>query len=161
MRLLTPDFIEANGAESRQPRFVFKIHNDIQNMYITSHDDTDIDDAGALFFSDELISFSGSSQKITPERGYSTIGGMSFSFVDEEGEFNSHLKYLYDVENETIHNNRTEILFGYKDLPFDDFALVSPMWISGIDNDENSFSITLSDTQRFSKKNFSTQSLRL
>lgn len=152
MRLLTPDFIEANGAESRQPRFVFKIHNDIQNMYITSHDDTDIDDAGALFFSDELISFSGSSQKITPERGYSTIGGMSFSFVDEEGEFNSHLKYLYDVENETIHNNRTEILFGYKDLPFDDFALVSPMWISGIDNDENSFSITLSDTQRFSKK---------
>jgi len=149
MRQLSDNFIQANLSLSREPTLVIKIINENKNIYLT-HGTVAITDAGADFLPNSVISCGGSSQSIVPERGYSTIGNISFSFLDLG--FTEILRGLKDTYNDSIINNKVEIYTGFADLAFADYALVIPMYVSQVDNDEQAFTIALSDTQRFVKK---------
>jgi len=149
MRQLSNNFIQANSTLSRNPTLVIKIINENKNIYLT-HGTVDITDAGADFLQNSIISCSGASQTIVPERGYSTIGNITFSFLDLG--FTEILRGLKDTYNDSINNNKVEIYAGFADLAFADYVLVIPMYVSQVDNNESSFTISLSDTQRFVKK---------
>ena len=149
MRQLSNNFIQANTTLNREPTLVIKIINDNKNIYLT-HGTVDITDPGADFLQNSVINCGGSSQSIVPERGYSTIGNINFSFLDLG--FTEILRELKDTYGDSIVNNKVEIYTGFAELDFADYALVIPMYVSQIDNDENSFTIALSDTQRFVKK---------
>ena len=149
MRQLSNNFIQANSTLSRNPTLVIKIINENKNIYLT-HGTVDITDAGADFLQNSIISCGGASQTIVPERGYSTIGNIKFSFLDLG--FTEILRGLKNSYNDSINNNKVEIYTGFADLAFADYALVIPMYVSQVDNNESSFTVSLSDTQRFVKK---------
>jgi hypothetical protein len=150
VRQLSDAYRQANTAYSREPRFYAKILNDTKTIYITSHSDITIVDVGSEIFSGVLTSSVGNSQKITPERGYSTIGGASLSLKDLG--FTELLRDLKDNFNDTLNNNKVELYTGFKDLDTADYTLIIPMYVTGIDNNELDYILKLSDTQRFVKK---------
>lgn len=147
MRQLTDNFIEANAALAREPRFVAKILNDYQTLYITSSPDVSITDPGSAIFSGAMTDLSGSSQNIEPERGFSTIGSMTIQ-VDDIG-FTTKLREIAD-NGDTIYNNQVILYAGFKDLAFADYVKIMPLYVAGNDNNELTYTITLKDTQRFS-----------
>lgn len=144
---LTDEFLDANFLGSKEPRFYVKILNDNQTIYLTSHDDVSITDAGAVFFENVLSEVTVASQEITPEKGQSVLSGSSIKFYNQA--FTDHLKLLKDSFNDTIYNNKTEVYYGYKGIAADKYTKFPPLYIQTITTDDLSVSLTLQDTARF------------
>jgi hypothetical protein len=149
MRTLSNAFKEKSQSDSLEPIFVAKILNDNKTIYLTSAQ-VGIVDPGASIFQECVISSSGSSQKITPERGLSTVGDVTIVFQDNGfTDLLREIKYAY---SDTINNNKVEMYSGYKGMDFADFVKVIPLWVASISNTETEFTLSLADTNRLVKK---------
>jgi hypothetical protein len=146
MRQFNEAFFQANLSRSREPRFAVKIYNDSGEFYFTSHDDITI--AGDVT-AGVLKNAGASSQKVTPEKGISTIGGMSFSVADNG--VTDRLRTIL-AGNDTLINNKAELYVGYNELDFADYELLQTFWIESINSNEIDYSFVLKDTQRFMKR---------
>jgi hypothetical protein len=150
MRNASPNFIAANSSESREPRTVVKILNDHYTIYLTSNDDIDVGDVGAEIFDGVISETFGSAQRVQPERGWSSIGGGKIAFLDVG--FTGLLKTLKDDYNDSLVNNKVELYSGYKGMAFADYLLYSTLNVTQIDNNENSFMLSVQDFQRIIKR---------
>ena len=150
MRILSPEFMNKNISTEREPIIVVKIINDNKNIYLTSHPVT-IVDAGSSQFQGCIVSATGSSQSIVPERGFSTIGDMSITLQDVDGAFTAELRSILNNFSDTINNNKSEFYTGLGDMLFQDYVKITPVWVSGIANSDLEYTLTFSDTQRLTK----------
>ena len=150
MRILSQEFMDQNTSTSREPVVVVKIINENKNIYLTSHNVT-ITDAGSSQFQRCIVSATGASQSIVPERGFSTIGDMSITLQDNNGVFTDELRSILRDFSDTINNNKSEFYAGLGDMLFEDYVKITPVWVSGIANDELEYTLTFSDTQRLTK----------
>ena len=79
MRIASESFRIANLSSSREPRTVAKILNDHYTIYLTSHDDIVI--ADGTVFSGVIKEMNGVTQRVQPERGWSSIGAGNVAFL--------------------------------------------------------------------------------
>ena len=150
MRNASSNFISANQSESREPRTVVKILNDHYTIYLTSNDDIDVDDPTAEIFDGVVSETFGASQRVQPERGWSSIGGGKIAFLDVG--FTWLLKTLKDDHNDSLINNDVELYSGYKGMDFSDYLLYATLNVTQVDNNENSFMLGVQDFQRIIKR---------
>lgn len=150
MRQLTQAYIEANADHARSPRFALKIINDHGILWLTSHDDVSptlgVDDQ---LFAGVIEQAGGLAQKIEPEKGFSTIGDITIKAADIG--ITEALRALRVNHNDTIYNNRAELLSGFEGLPVADYTLVFPYYVHQVSNSDVAYTIKLTDTQRLTK----------
>ena len=149
MLTLNDKFLDLNIRPYREPRFYAKIVNSNFNIYLTSNNDIKITDGGAQFFDGSLTNIVTSSQEISPEKGFSTIGRSVLTFTDVG--FTDLLRTIRDTYNDTLINNKVEMYFGYKGLAVSDYIPLPPMLVSQIDNSDLQYVLTVDDAQRFQR----------
>lgn len=149
MRQLPTALITQNIELQREPRIAIKIFNDQGAFWFLSHDDITPGDALSTFGG--LVATSASSQKIDPEKGWSTIGGMSIRMQDRGGLLTDRLRAI-DVAGDSLNQNKAEVWFGFRDLAFSDYGKLYTFIVDGIESDEIEYSFKLSDRQRLEKR---------
>jgi len=161
VRILSEAFRGANLSYNREPRLVLKILNENRTIYIASANDIAITDPGAAILVDAVTTCGGSSQKVNPERGYSTIGSTVVGVAAGDQwkaatgaseDLTDLLRDFLVTYNDTITNNKAELYTGFKGLDFADYLKVQTLWVSQVDNGEREYRIGLSDVQRFTRK---------
>jgi len=153
MRIDTANFSAKNTSASKKPRYVVRIYFDNANtdyVEFTSHPNTET--SGGTVISDVVRAISGTSQKINPDRGNSTIGGFSFSLVDKDSAIT---EYFRDKSNsgDGLRHKRVQCYVGYQDLLWEKYSLIltyiidkQPTYNNGV------YKITCSDIQRIVRK---------
>jgi len=149
MRTFTPEFAQALF-EERNPVVVARIETSTRDIWLTSHQVTVPSAVVDIVIQSCIVSATGASQDITPERGFSTIGSQSIVFSDVG--FTDALRDLLLNNNRTIYNAKTTTYWGLEGLDFTYFAYAPPMYVMNVENDELSYTLTLNDAQRFTKK---------
>lgn len=151
MRDISLAYAEANESLSREPRFLLKIENDNGALWFSSHDDvTPTLGVNDQYFPGVIVSSGGATQRIQPEKGFSTIGSVNVEMLDEG--ITDALRALLNDNNDTIVNNKAIMYTGFDNLAVADYLQIFPYYVEKVNNDDLTFKLKLSDAQRFTKK---------
>lgn len=157
MRSLPINLVTRNIELNREPRVAIKILNDQGAFWLTTHDDVNPGDGLDVY--PTLIAASASSQSITPEKGFSTIGGMTVELQDQA--FTDRLRTI-KAANDTINNNPAQVFMGFAGLDFADYGKLFTFIVDGVESDQLNYTVRLSDRQRLQKRGiFTAQKTRL
>jgi len=140
-------FLAANVSNSREPALVIEVQNENGNIYFTTSKRIKIVDAGSHRFDECIVSATGGSQKITPERGQSTIGDYTFTVIDQG--LTDFQRILLSSFNDTLNNNKVIFHYGLMNIRFEDYVSLPPQYINEVNQDVNQYTFKTSDTQRF------------
>lgn len=75
-----------------------------------------------------LVSISGLAQKITPEEGRASIGGLTIELLD----YNNEITALLATDSYFFHRRKTTIKAGYLGMSENDMLTIATGWITGI-----------------------------
>ncbi len=153
MRIDNSAFQLANTATSKSPRYVIRLFFDTANtdfVELTSHPDT-ATSAGATVISDVIKGFSGTSQKINPELGNSTIGGFTFQIVDKANAVTNLLRDKLNA-GDGIRFKRVQCFVGYEGLEFSLYTKVLTFIVDGLTYKDGLYTAKCSDIQRLTRK---------
>lgn len=121
---------------------------EVQNLKVTDH-----------VINGVISGLQTSSEDVTPEKGFSVLGGGSISL--NEAGLTEELRSLL-ANNETIFNKKVSIYSGEELLDINDYEKVQTLYVKDIGNNDVSYSIPLTTAQIFSnKKLFETKSTEL
>lgn len=148
MRTLTQAFRQANGDFSSEPRVAVKIENQAGNLWLLSHADIDPQDVGADLFPGVIVNATGGGERLTPERGFSELGGYAVTLQDVG--FTEYLRIL-EAANNSLYNNKLTVYFGYEGLGISDYLAMPPGYISQINNGLLEYTLITEDVQAFQR----------
>jgi hypothetical protein len=97
-----------------------------------------LEDGGGFLLEGELYKkyldgISGLSQKITPEEGRSSIGGLKFELLD----INNEITELLSTDSCYFHRKKVTVKAGYAGMTVDDMVQIMVGWITGLRMDKN------------------------
>lgn len=94
-----------------------------------------------------LVSVSGLSQKITPEEGRSSIGGLSFELLDVDDEITA----LLATDPYFFHRKKTTIKAGYAGISESDMLTIFVGWVTGLRLSSNglNYIFNITDPQKW------------
>lgn len=150
MRQLSDAYRDAIASNNAEPVFVAKINNSEGTIYLTTREIT-ITDIGATFIHGSITAANFSSQRIEPENGYSTIGGMTITVDDINQSFTTALNAI-EAADASLLNDKVELYVGDARIDFTEYTLVTPLYVSQLGNDELTYTLRLEDIQRITKK---------
>ena len=109
-----------------------------------------IQPGGALAYKKYLNGISGLQQRVTPEEGKGTIGGITFDLLDVDDEITN----LLSTDEFYFHRKKTTIKAGYAGMSEDDLIDVMVGWVTGIklSKDGLSYSFTVTDPQKWMQR---------
>lgn len=149
MRIDNPAFAAKNGAASKRPFFVVGVEfaaGDI--VYIKSHADALAPEGATVLADCRIKGVGGTSQKIDPDKGVSTIGNCSFDLVDVNGSFTALARTKLG-ENKGLRHKRVRFYQGWEGLEsWDDYVLFQTQRIETATTDGGTYSIACEDVQR-------------
>ncbi len=87
---LLPPLLTANALMQRKPRIAIKIYNEIEPFWLLSHSDIVPGDGFPVII--DIVATRIASQTVTPEKGFSTIGGMTITLQDNDRSFTDKLR---------------------------------------------------------------------
>lgn len=147
---LSEALLAQNILLQRKPRVAIKILNDTQEFWLTTHSDVDPDDGLPIFTNIKTTKIS--SQKVTPEKGFSTIGGSTITVQDTDREFTDLLRSIKQAPiPDSIYNNKAEIWIGFEGMDFADYGILFTFIVGQVNNDWTSYTIPLTDIQRIQR----------
>ena len=149
MRVDTPEFAALNTASKKNLRLVVRIIFDVSSIYITS--DPDMTNTPGDTMLGYLQDVSAVSQSINPDEGRSTIGSMSFSLVDIDGDMTDALRTQLQSEFQNLRGRTAQLLIGYTE-DFNDAVLQFTQQVRAAEYDDGSYHITCNDVQREQRK---------
>lgn len=101
-----------------------------------------------------LKSISGLSQRVNPEEGTASIGGITFELLD----YNDDITQLISSDDYYFHRKKTTIKAGYAGMSYPDYYLsIMTGWVTDIklNNNGNAYIFTVTDPQKwFQRKIF-------
>lgn len=153
MRADTAAFAEKNQATSKDPRYTVELSFDSGNTilaYFTSHSDA-ATPGGGTTFARVLEGLSGTSQRIDPDKGNSTIGDVGFTVVDSAGAVSSQLGAQL-VLGRSTRLQRVRVYAGYEGLAFSDYTLLATQIVSSISLNDGAYRFSCNDVQRIMRK---------
>ena len=153
MRADTAAFAEKNQATSKDPRYTVELSFDSGNTilaYFTSHSDA-ATPGGGTTFAGVLEGVSGTSQRIDPDKGNSTIGDVGFTVVDSAGAVSSQLGAQL-VLGRSTRLQRVRVYAGYEGLAFADYTLLATQIVSSISLNDGAYRFSCNDVQRIMRK---------
>lgn len=117
-----------------------------------------LEDVGGLLLEGEkyrpyLMNISGLSQKVTPEQGRASIGGITFELLD----YNWNITTLLASDSYYFHRKKTTVKAGYIGMPESDFLTIMVGWVTDIEmgKDGVSYIFNITDPQKwFQRKIF-------
>ena len=154
MRIDTPNFGDASLGLTKKPRYVVRVSFDTDNtdlVYFTSHPATETP-SGSTVISDVVRGISGTSQKINPNEGNSTIGGFSFSIVDKDSAITESVRDKLNG-GDALRHKRVVCYVGYEDLLWEDYKAIITYVIDEISYKDGTYTFKCSDIQRIIRKN--------
>ena len=77
---------------------------------------------------DYLVSISGLSQKVTPEEGKASIGGIDFELIN----YNNEITALFATDPYFFHRRKTTIKAGYMGMDYSDMLTIMVGWVTGL-----------------------------
>lgn len=147
MKQFSDEFLHTFGGFTLEPRAAFKINNAQGVFWVTSHADIDTGAEPAFPY---LTATDISTQKIDPEKGFSSLGGASFSLQDQD--FTAALAAI-DAAEDSLINNEVQFYLGYEGMALADYALMTTLLVDSVSNTRTTeYTITLKDRQRFIKR---------
>lgn len=152
MRLDAENFITANTSSSKKPRYVVEISFDDANTdlyYITSHDDSALP-SGALSIDGIIEDISGTTQKITPEKGLASIGTLVFNVVDLADSVTT-LQYDKLQLGKGLRGKRVRVYVGYVGNIWSEYSLVTTQVIETVVYRNGKYIFNCSDVQRLER----------
>ncbi len=111
-------------------------------VYLVQFDGESIDySSGAVGESTNTIKkyiteIRGASQRVTPEEGRASIGGISFNLLD----FNDEITALIATDTYYFHRKKVTVLAGYQGMDESDFLTIMVGWITGMKLSSNGLS---------------------
>lgn len=153
MRKDTEAFAALNKSPHKEPHVVIEQAFDEANTdlhHFTSHADSALP-VGASATTNVVESVSGTSQKLSPDKGTSSIGNIDFSLVDPTRAIRDLLGNKLAAAK-SLRNKRTRVYMGYKDLAWDDYVLVSTQLVREIKHKDDTYSLACNDVQRQARK---------
>ena len=100
-----------------------------------------------------LMNISGLSQKVAPEQGRASIGGITFEILD----YNGNITTMLAGDSYFFHRKKTTVKAGYSGMLESDFLTVMVGWVTDIKmgNNGNSYIFAITDPQKwFQRKIF-------
>lgn len=153
MRSDTAAFAAKNQATSKDPRYTVELAFDSANTilaYFTSHSDA-ATPGGGTTFAGVLEGLSGTSQRIDPDKGNSTIGDIGFTVVDLAGAVSDQLGAQL-VLGRSTRLQRVRVYAGYEGLAFADYTLLATQIVDAISLNDGAYRFTCADVQRIMRK---------
>ena len=86
------------------------------------------DSPGAAGYNQYLVSISGLSQKVKPEEGKASIGGVTITIQD----YNNEITALLATDTYYFHRKKTTIKAGYMGMGADDLITIMVGWVTGL-----------------------------
>lgn len=143
----------ANQAADKEPYIVVEFSFDDENtdlLYLTSNDDADTP-AGEQVIPGVIEDVSGTSQRLDVKNFNSTIGSMSVTVVDIDGEFSDYLRTKL-ANDLTITKKRVRFFLGYPGIDFDEYALLQTQIVEREEVENNVYDVRCYDVQRQQRK---------
>ncbi len=155
MRSYNPLFSVHNRSRSKNPYWVVEIAFDRDNtdlVYFTSHAEARSPD-GAPVIHGVVDSISGTSQRVYPIEGRSTIGDISVDLVDRGGWLTDLFRAKLLGEDKGLREKRVRVYMGFEGLAWNNYELVQTQIVSGrVQYDQGSYRLSCSDIQRSARK---------
>ena len=109
-----------------------------------------IQPGGSLAYKRYLRGIAGLQQRVTPEEGKGTIGGITFELLDVDNEITA----LLATDPYFFHRRKTTIKAGYAGMNEDDLLNIMVGWVTGIklSNDGLMYSFTVTDPQKWMQR---------
>lgn len=80
-----------------------------------------------------LVDISGASQRVTPEEGRASIGGINFTLLDKDGDITT----LISGDTYSLHYKKTTIKMGYQGMDESDMLTIMVGRVTGLDMDRD------------------------
>ncbi len=150
MKNFNSNYLRSIIAESCEPTAYVRIEtNNSYDIYLTTHNNMLTVNAPDILIEGVISGLSVGSESITPEKGFSVLGGGSIEL--NEAQFTDALRDLID-DDRAIFNNKTEIYSGTAELAIGDYEKFQTLYVKGISSTDVSYSINLQTAQIFSNK---------
>jgi len=109
-----------------------------------------IQPGGSLYYKRYLRNIAGLQQRVTPEEGKGTIGGITFDLLDVDNEITN----LISTDPYYFHRRKTTIKAGYSGMNEDDLINIMVGWITGIklSNDGLYYQFSVTDPQKWMQR---------
>lgn len=157
MRTDSAAFAAINSSSSKEPRFVVEISFDSASTdlyYLTSHSDAFLP-VGATQYTHRAIArrgISGTTQKIDPRNGRSTIGAITVKALDIGDELTTIISTKL-AAGDGLRGKRVRVYMGFNDASFTaftDYQLIQTQIVESVsfDSKSRSYSFRLADIQR-------------
>lgn len=153
MRSDSAAFALQNLAASKEPRYTIEIAFDPANTdlwYFTSHSDGETANPSVTTYG-VVEGLSGTSQRITPQKGIATIGNLSFSLVDKSSAVRD-LQNTKLVLGKSLRRMRVRVYVGFDGLSWSDYSLVQTQIIDDVQYEDGAYTFKCSDIQREARK---------
>lgn len=138
---------------NKKPRYVVRVAFDQANtdfVYFTSHPDTELPDS-VTSITDVIRHISGTSQKIDPDKGLSTIGSFSFQLIDKTNAVTIKLRDKL-IAGSGLRYKRVVVYKGLKGDAWADYETVISPIIDGVTYKDGIYDFKCSDINRLVRK---------
>lgn len=156
MKVETDDFQAANNGEVIHPRYVVALSFDDADTditYLTSHSDA-LDPGGVAAIDridGAIVSISGQSQKISPDKSQHTIGNVSFQLLDVGGALSAKIKTKLDG-GEGLRGKRVVLYKGAESLTaWSDYSRRLTYLVENVSYNNGTYALDCADIQRSAK----------
>ena len=144
MRIDNSAFAEVNDSQWQAPQFVVSIDfGDDDLFYLTSHAITGL--TGENVIEGVLVSISGTSQKLNPDKANSEIGSLNFEALDD-GLTALQADRLSDGKG--LRGKTVKFYVGDAELQWSDFILATTQIVDEASSKDMSYSFKCADVQR-------------
>ncbi len=162
MRADTATFASFNEAPNKEPRFVVQLIYGVSSPSFTSH--AGISNVPGVQVDSTIVSISGTSQRLTPEEGRTTIGNIAVVLTDGNSpdKFTNEIRDQLNNNNEGLRGLEVRIWVGYTD-DFDDYARIATPVVANVQRQrDGSYKLDCADITRELRTNiFEPKSARL
>jgi|GEM_PF-2061779 hypothetical protein len=148
MRIDNQAFNVENQAQAREPRFVFSVDFGADDVYfLTSHPVTGL--TGENVIEGVLVTASGTSQRLNPDKANSEIGSISFTVLDQ-GLTDLQREKL--AEGKGLKGKRVEFYVGSEALDWSSYIRATTQIIDDVSYRDRAYKFKCADIQRQMRK---------
>lgn len=153
MRVDNVNFTAKNNDASKEPRYTIELSFDFANTdlhYFTSHSDAQIP-IGAVSTASVVSGISGTSQKITPDKGRASIGAININLVDLSESISTLFNTKLDIGS-GLNGKRVRVYTSFEGEVWNDYVLIQTQIIDSVTFDKGNYILKLADIQRSERK---------